>query len=166
MELSSKFGNPRNFSSRLVYRECILCFKIKEHQPLVLLTQIHRGSVFTVEWAEGKNIEKIKLKRSELNFKLNKNKRHSKHHKTKHPEPRSLHWGNHRRDRNISFIDSGLLKLVSPWDPLNKTVYKGSQAVFNKISCGLVLAGHVSFRFRPEGKGVWILFNSTHGENS
>ena len=58
----------------------------------------------------------IELKRIKLIFKFNKKKKtrdNSYIAKQSTPEPRSLQ-NNHRRDRNISFIDSGLLKLVSP----------------------------------------------------
>lgn len=76
------------------------------------------------------------------------------------PKPQSLQ-NNHRRDKNISFIDSVLLKLVSPQDALNRLFTKGSekrhsgsQSVFNKISCALVTARRGFFWVRLESKNI------------
>lgn len=67
--------------------------------------------------------------------------------KTNHPQASKSFKITTAETKNINFIDSGLLKLVSPQDPLNRLFTKGSekrhsgsQSVFNKISSALITA--------------------------
>lgn len=102
--------------SRLVYKEFIVCVLASRNIYLKALSYQLKSTVTLRlnELEEKKKLKNIELKRIKLNFKFNKKARDSSYiAKQSTPEPRSLQ-NNHRRDRNIGFIDSGLLKLVSP----------------------------------------------------